>query len=88
MNNYYKQIVGPITKGTNICSLLSADAGNFNAITKLGIQSKENHSFVINGKTFVIGSTGIYETQKGVNINTCIAEQDEDEFTIIDCICE
>lgn len=88
MNNYYKQVVGPIAKGTDICSLLSADTSNFNAITKLGIQSKENHSFSINGKLFAVGSTGTYETQKGVNINTCIAEQDEDEFTIIDCICE
>ena len=88
MNNYYKQIVGPIAKGTNICLLLSAATSNFNTITTLGIQSKENHSFIINGKSLMIGSTGIYETQKGVNINTCIAEQDEDEFTIIDCICE
>lgn len=88
MNNCYIQITGPVKKGTDICSLLSSNMNTFNAITKLGIQSKEGHSFNINGHLFTIGSTGIYETQKGVNINTCIAEQDEDAFSMFDCICE
>lgn len=88
MNNYYIQITGPIKKGTDICSLLSSNMSTFNAIIKLDIQSKEGHTFNINGNSFAIGSTGVYETKKGVNINTCIAEQDEDAFSMFDCICE
>lgn len=87
LNEKLIQINGPFSAGENVFSILKNkyDDINFTYIQRIGISSKTGHTVVINGQDFEIGKTGMLEFND-VGITSLYFRQEEDFFTIIDCI--
>lgn len=78
------QLAGPFTANTELLNLIKLDANSeVNIITKIGIQSKKDHSIRLDGVAFQIGSSGILEFED-VALTSIKFSQSEDYNTIID----
>lgn len=87
LNTKLMEINGPFSAREDIFTLLKVKYPeiNFSYISKLGIYGKTKHEVRINGKDFELGKTGMLEFSD-VQITSLFFLQNEDYFTIVDCI--
>ena len=84
INGFMGQLQGPFKANEDLYKKIKDNARtDFEFVSHLGIQVEKDTMVNINGKSFQVGRTGIYEVGN-TEITALHFEEDTDEYSLID----